>query len=566
MKCQKDYDLVGYFNGEMNDAEKSEIKQHLVSCFACRRGLEDIKESILSLRNLPEIEPSPDFTKNVIDCVKKEYARPTLVVPEQEFISLWNIIKYYLRRSPPWAVSAALHIIIFAAFTFIFVNQIPKSFNPYGNRWTNIYLPKESNLPDGQAGIEEHKTVVDSVASSHIPEFMINQKELINKISQGDDKIIKHIVNRVDEENREELLAKYNGKETVQAVSRGTKWLAQSQEETGNWVPSKYGGRDEYTAALTGLAILCFTGQGNSHLKGDFSRTVNKSVKYLISVQQPNGLFSTSLPDLASGQAAMYNHGIATYALLEDYLIAHNYPESEYDELTKELGEVIIKAISFIIKAQSNNGGWGYIPKSSLPDTSVTVWQIQALRLASILDMPGVEYALYKSRQWLCDVTDDNGFVGYQSLLDYPNGPYALTAAGSIAYLWIDSLPIMKSDKQDDVIKKRLDGLHRKQIDLLTENLPRVGKISIENDFYYCYWGSMAMISPPPDGQVVGNSEWEKWNAQIKEILIKSQSETGNWQVNDKWGMFGGQLYATTIAVLTLQVYYRYPPMGVKSS
>jgi hypothetical protein len=552
MKCFDSYDLVGYVNNEVSDTEKVEIEQHLVSCFDCQKELDDIRGSIVSLRNLPEIEPSSDFTRNVIDRVRKEYTASDLVTSKYETFGWVDVIKYYLKRSPPWAVSTALHIVIFTVLAFVFVNQTSKSLSPYvGNRWTSIYLPKESN-------IEKHETQVHGSASLNVPEFILNQKELAIKIKQGNDNMVRDIINRVDEVNRKELLSKYNGTETVQAVSHGMKWLAHSQEDAGNWVPSAYGGNDEYTIAITGLSILCFTGQGNSHLKGDFSSTVNKSIKYLISVQEPNGLLSTSAMT-SKPVNYMYNHGIGTCALLEDYLIVSNYPENEKDELTKKLSESVVKAVLFIVHAQSDNGGWGYTSRSATPDTSVTVWQIQVLRLASIMDIPGVEHALYKSRQWLCDVTSDNGFVGYQSLLDYPNGPYALTAAGSVANLWMDSLPITKSDKENDEIKKRLNVLYKKQVVLLTENLPESGETAIENDFYYCYWGSMMMISP-------NNPGWEKWNAKIKEILMNHQSDAGDWQVNDKWGVFGGNLYITTIAILNLQVYYRYPSMGIRAS
>lgn len=537
MECQKDYDLVGYFNNEISEIEKSEIEQHLVSCPDCQQELEDIKKTVISLKRLPEIEPSYDFTAKVIGYVKKKYTLPSSAINGKKPVQASDILKYYLRRSSPWAISVTLHIMVLVALAFIIVKQF--SFNT-------------GNISKGV----ESSYIVYVPEPINVPRISINQKEVFNRINNTDDKIIKHIEGRIDETKREELLAKYDGKDTVKAVSQGIKWLADSQENVGKWSPQKYGGREEYTVALTGLSLLCFTAEGNTHVKGKYAKTVNRAVKYLISVQEPNGLLNTPLPKNRSVNY-MYNHGIATYALLEDYFIAHNYPESESNELTKTLGESIIKAVSFIVQSQSNNGGWGYLSNSQLPNTSVTVWQVQALRLASMLDIPGVDNALRKSYQWLGDVTNDNGLVDYKESADYPNSPYALTASGITAYLWIDSLPVMKSE-ENNVIKKRLDNLYNKQIALFSENLP-LSKSATDNDFCYWYWGTMVMISPD-------NQEWQKWNAQIKEILIKNQAENGTWQFNDKWGMFGGQLYTTTMAILTLQVYYRYPPMRVRAS
>ena len=63
----------------------------------------------------------------------------------------------------------------------------------------------------------------------------------------------------------------------------------------------------------------------------------------------------------------------------------------------------------------------------------------------------------------------------------------------------------------------------------------------------------------------VGGESWEKWNPKIREYLLKLQSKTGRdkgaWPQRPQHGHQGGLIYTTTMATLTLEVYYRYLPI-----
>jgi len=526
MKCNRDYDLVGFFNNESASTERAEIEQHLISCADCQMELSEIRDTVFSFKRMPEIEPASNFNAKVISAI-----RISKLVRASEPTGVMEVVRYYLRLSPPWAISTAIHLVVFAAFAFVFVTQVPS--RPYKTAdIVKMWLPKMTE--------EIVSTKKPPESARYVTAPSLDHKQVPEKILQSNDKVIGHIVQRADPKRREELLARYDGKDTVNAVAGGVKWLAASQESSGNWSASKYGGKDEYNTALTGLAVLCFTAQGNSHLDGEYKDVVDKAARYLVSVQQPNGLLTTPLPQGDSNNY-MYNHGIATFALLEDYIVSRNSRTD--DEFSRQLLDTVGKAVTFIVQAQSRDGGWGYTSRSSLSDTSVTVWQVQALRLADVLGIQGVEEALYKSSQWLAEVTADNGLVGYQSALDYPNGPRGLTAAGLQTHLLIGSLPALK----DNSSAKRLNDLRGKQADFLSENMP-----NSPTDLYYYYWGTMAVFSSD-------DPKWPEWNRKIKEVLLKSQAEKGDWQVNDRWSVYGGDLYTTVIAILTLQIYYRYP-------
>jgi hypothetical protein len=69
---------------------------------------------------------------------------------------------------------------------------------------------------------------------------------------------------------------------------------------------------------------------------------------------------------------------------------------------------------------------------------------------------------------------------------------------------------------------------------------------------------------------------WWQWNAQVRDLLILTQNDTkgcaqGSWDpvlrlpdgtvLRDVWGQRAGRLFQTSLALLTLEVYYRYLPI-----
>ena len=62
-----------------------------------------------------------------------------------------------------------------------------------------------------------------------------------------------------------------------------------------------------------------------------------------------------------------------------------------------------------------------------------------------------------------------------------------------------------------------------------------------------------------------GGPEWDRWNSVMREHLIRTQIRdghaTGSWDIADRHGYVGGRVYMTTLALLTLEVYYRHLPL-----
>jgi hypothetical protein len=80
----------------------------------------------------------------------------------------------------------------------------------------------------------------------------------------------------------------------------------------------------------------------------------------------------------------------------------------------------------------------------------------------------------------------------------------------------------------------------------------------INPDLYYIYYATLALYQH--QGPI-----WQDWNNKLKETLPKIQNKTGknagSWDLSRLMTKGGGRVASTTLAVLSLEVYYRILPM-----
>jgi hypothetical protein len=91
------------------------------------------------------------------------------------------------------------------------------------------------------------------------------------------------------------------------------------------------------------------------------------------------------------------------------------------------------------------------------------------------------------------------------------------------------------------------------------------GKNRLVGDLYYTYYSTLAMYQ-------IGGEHWAVWNRLFRDPLLSAQVRRrvddqgryvrGSWNPrNHQWGSAGGRVYATAMAVMALEVYYRYLPI-----
>jgi len=211
---------------------------------------------------------------------------------------------------------------------------------------------------------------------------------------------------------------------TELAVLRGLEWLRVNQSADGTW-------GEKNKAAMTGLALLCFLGHGETNTSEQYGLTVNKAVQWTLD----NGTTNQGRLSMegAFSQHGVYEHGILTYALGEYFTMSK-------DERCTEL---LKQAINHIVQGQGPGGGWAYGFSKSGNDLSVGGWQIQALKAAHLsqLNIPGVDEALDKAMTYLVSVKGPQGGYGYQG----PEDRYSLSGVGVLCRLF------WKADRAGDI-------------------------------------------------------------------------------------------------------------------
>ena len=313
------------------------------------------------------------------------------------------------------------------------------------------------------------------------------------------------------------------------AVEEGLKWMAAHQNKDGAWSLDAFSqtgdcdGQCQHNGALsnaagTGFGLLPFLGAGYTHKSGRYKNAVQKGLNWLIEDQTKEGTFNGCMG------GNMYAHGIATIALCEAYAMTKD----------PRLKTPAQNAINYIVDAQHNGGGWRYGPGQP-GDTSVSGWQVIALRSAQQGGLKIPESVFTKLSQYLDSVQTDKQGSGYRYM---PGGRItdAMVAEGLLCRIYSS--------------KKLRRGELRAGVEYLREHLPRVG-----GELYYWYYATQVMHH-------YGGEPWDEWNHVMRDLLIESQETDGHpkgsWAPQGGHDSSGGRVYATSLALLTLEVYYRH--------
>jgi hypothetical protein len=305
-------------------------------------------------------------------------------------------------------------------------------------------------------------------------------------------------------------------------------------------------GRQESDSAATGLVLLAFLGAGYTHQEGPYRTQVQRGLEWLLANQKENGDlwgYAQGTPD-----TWLYSHGIAAIALCEAY------------GMTRDPGlrQPAEQAIAFIVAAQHpTRGGWRYRPREG-SDTSVSGWQLMALKSAQMAGLPIPSSTLDLVSRWL-ELAKAPGADGAR----YVYNPFPSEADPAF---WRE--PTMSMTAEAMLMRMYLGWnrdhpLLQRGAEFLQANLPELGTPDRPTrDAYYWYYATQVMF------QMAG-AYWEAWNHKLRPYLETSQIQqgplTGSWDpvrpVPDRFAHDGGRLYVTAMHLLMLEVYYRHLPL-----
>ncbi len=326
-------------------------------------------------------------------------------------------------------------------------------------------------------------------------------------------------------------LAKSGGgtAKSEEAVERGLKWLLAHQHEDGGWRFNFDGapcenlcrnpGAEKSTTGATALALLPFYGAGYTHKEGPYAEQVNHGLYYLCGrmLVTPQG------GDLQEG--TMYAQGISTIVLCEAYAMSK-------DEKLRPFAQ---------------NAAQFYFVRTG-----------QTKRRLALFSRPGRRYDSDRLATNGAEKRSD-GRTG-SSLAGVSLGRQISRQRGNRERrcLWLSSSGRGPRDNLSRPVMPHVSRLEPSTAgtDDGCHQLDKLGPSP--TNLYYDYYATQVLFH-------YGGSGWDGWNKKLHEYLISTQSkeghENGSWYFVDSHGDKGGRLYNTAMAILTLEVYYRYLPL-----
>lgn len=415
-----------------------------------------------------------------------------------------------------------------------------------------------------------------------------------------------------------EFLAERGGTlESQKAVEDGLNWLARHQGLDGHWgadclgsgpssrcnqnAPCR-GSGEAFDVAHTGLALLAFQAGGHYYFNHQkYSGQVNRGIVYLLEKQLPDGSFVDlqapnptpgryPTPKAGSHEAFMYEHAIATFALCEACAVAL----AEGRKPTPGLQLAAQRAVSYIENIQHDDGGWRYlVDHNERSDCSVSGWVMLALKTAREAKLNVSPKTISRMMEFFTAHYADGRTV-YRIPPEKPSTD-SMTAVGMLAIEFIEhklDSPVVQAgatylaDQADALFLEAgppagaalgaLSQFPNLNPDRVQKGLQRQ---LVEGNWglYLCYNCTLAMFQ-------VGGEPWNRWNDGVRDHLTRWQSpdpkpdknglrviggphgegpvvscERGSWSPDtDPYSDWGGRIYTTALAVLTLEVYYRY--------
>jgi hypothetical protein len=330
------------------------------------------------------------------------------------------------------------------------------------------------------------------------------------------------------------------------AIAQGLVFLRRHQSPNGMWDAEKYfqnctgdpkaepgayegHSAEEVNVAMTSLSLMSYLGAGFDHQrKGPFSGAVGNGIKYLLSVQKPDGLFG----------ARNYEHAMATAAIAEALAMTGD----------RSLRGPLDKAVAIILERQNTRenskekAGWDYVKPSRRTDFSVTCWNVMALRSASAAGLR-TQSAVASAVSTASLAATQLKQIGKPA--DFP-------------YCWSGTI---------DTVGQNL-GRQALGIYLLSTGAGPGGKIAMTvtqpfapvSNLYLTHWTLLGLRS-------IGGTLWTEYSTATRDALVSSQVVEsscllGSWSSDSQkfHGSRIGRLFSTNLAILCLESGYRYTP------
>ncbi len=370
--------------------------------------------------------------------------------------------------------------------------------------------------------------------------------------------------------------------DSPRTVNAALRWFKRHQGPKGSWDPVNYprnctadpkcdpgvvnhGAPDGATVAMTGYALMCFLSGGYDHtIPSQFRSVVRHGLDYLLSAQHADGALGDR----------NYENAIASMALSEALAMSG-------DATLKAPAQ---RAVDVILQRQNQAGasdghdaaygaglGWDYAAASDRNDSSVTGWNIMALKDALAAGLK-VGNGLENAKRWLDLVwkkqnPDWKALDPYTGESRFPYTYMASTGAIDIAPAPGPGQPVAGSHDLTCVGAVAAVFLGHRSGDPMLESLVRyVDQHEMPTAYpcntYYMYYNTMAVFMASPNPRT--DPRWQRWNKHVIPMFMAAQRHDGCF--DGSWDPQGtvfpgnevGRVLSTAYCTLCMEVYYRH--------
>ena len=288
-------------------------------------------------------------------------------------------------------------------------------------------------------------------------------------------------------------------------VEKALDWLAAKQSRRGGWSANE----NRYPVAMTALAGTALLMDGSTTTQGRHAETVRRAVEYLVGKARPNGLIG----DPKSDDRYTYGHGFAMLFLSQ--LLGEEEDQRQREELVR----VLEKAVEFSGRAQTKDGGWGYVSAKDghdFDEGSTTITQVQGLRGCRNAGIAVPREIIDRAIAYIHKCTLPDGGVQYSSK---GGGGRPAISAAAIACLF-------NAGEEDDTHVPRM-------LDYAERHLGTISNNSFGHWHYAHFYYAQVMYRE-------GGERWSGYRDQVaRRLLAEAQA--------DRDGAFWPQGYIGTV-------------------
>lgn len=338
------------------------------------------------------------------------------------------------------------------------------------------------------------------------------------------------------------------GEDSLIAIRHALRWLQLAQKPDGSWGEDS----DQYATSLTGLAVLAYLGVGETSASLEFGDTVANGLAWL------SRLMITKRGRIQGH--IEYTQPIVVMALAEAAAMERN----------QDLLDLTVLGTQTIVAGQNPVGGFFYGYHNKLDqgklrmDLSIGGWNYQAMATALFAGAGSPEVTKAMTRGAECIITKfatTRAGFGYNPGSNWPSA--SMTASGTYSL-------IMLGRTDDDQLVAALE--------LLGTNFIQCNWNEPDSrQLYRWYYQTLAMFH----GRDLRRSSkyWKQWQRQVTKELTGNQQEDGSWlspryepydlnavsvvDFPDK--IFNCRIYATAMASLVLETWFRFSPLVEKT-